>query len=638
EHESDEEDTNAEEQEFDEFLNDHGEKNESHERDDEFSDDTIIADFDKSSDDMDHVDFDKPSESDKDDAQDSTHKNKRSLKEDVAEHKKQLDLLKEKDSEFYKYLQENDSELLNFDITDDSGSEDEDNEGNDTLKEAGLDDDTGTPTLTVEMITQWQESVVKTNSLKSLQRLLLAFRAAAHINDDDDEKPFAFKITDPTVFNNLIVVCLKSVTEVFDHHLKVKNQEVSKKNLLCTRRKWKTVEPLVKSYLSNLLYMLKQVTEDNMIYFIVKESEKAIPYYACNPKLAKHYLKQLLEIWGTAEDKTRIIAFLNIRKLASTAPPPFIDFCLKGIYTTFVRYCKDTTTFTIPSINLMSNCAVEIYGIDLKSSYQSAFGYIRQLAIHLRNSSNNKNEETFNAVYNWQYVHCIEYWSKVLAAYCDQQRVEVTGENSLRELIYPLVQVTTGVMRLNPAAQYFPFQFHCIRSLIHLIQKTGTFIPLAPYLFDVLHSSEVRRKPKPSTLKPLDFTSIIKAPKSYLHTRIYQDGICEELLELLFEYYSCFCLSIAFPELVIPPIIQIKRHIKNSKNLKINKQLQQLVEKLEQNSKYIEQHRSQTEISPNNHAQVKSFLRNVDPGETPLGAYVISSRKLREQRKKLLDL
>ncbi|CAG8450512.1 16190_t:CDS:10 [Acaulospora colombiana] len=584
----------GEEQDFEEFLNGQGEENESRETD-ESLDEFNLSDLAKSSE-----------EETSDDESDNkpTHKNKRSLDEEVAEHKKQLDSLKEKDSEFYKYLQENDSELLDFDVSDDSNDENEDGDDDSeegekkekmklddsdeeetmALKEAGLEDDIGTPTLTAEMITKWQESITESRSLKSLKQLLLAFRAAAHINDDEDEKTHTFRITDPAVFNNLVVVCLKYVTGVFDHRLNVKNQETPK---------------------SNLLYMLKQVTEDDMIYFIVKESEKAIPYYACYQKLASHYLKQLLDIWGTAEDKTRIIAFLNIRRLASTVPPPFIDLCLKGIYTTFVRYCKDTTAFTIPSINLMRNCAVEIYGIDLKSSYQSAFGYIRQLAIHLRNSNHNKSEATFNAVYNWQYVHCIEYWSKVLATYCNQYRISVSGENSLKELIYPFVQVTTGVIRLIPTAQYFPLQFH------------------------------LRRKPKPSTLKPLDFASIIKAPKSYLHTRVYQDGICEELVELLFEYYSCFCLSIAFPELVIPPIVQIKRHIKNSKNLKLNKQLQQLVEKLEQNSKYIEQHRSQIDFSPNDFAQTKAFLRDVDPCTTPLYAYVMSSRKLKEQRKKL---
>ena len=53
---------------------------------------------------------------------------------------------------------------------------------------------------------------------------------------------------------------------------------------------------------------------------------------------------------------------------------------------TFVRNCQTTTTHTLPGINLMRNCGVQVFGIDLNASYQTAFGYIRQLAIHLRNS------------------------------------------------------------------------------------------------------------------------------------------------------------------------------------------------------------------------------------------------------------
>ncbi|CAG8613213.1 8452_t:CDS:10, partial [Scutellospora calospora] len=515
---------------------------------------------------------------------------------EVSKHKMQLESLKEKDPEFYQYLQENDIALLNFDISDDDCSDINENSDNEEiiwdesknssenmqvdnfdngLREAELDDiGDSIPTLTTSMVKKLQVAITQSHSLRSLQKLLLAFRAAAHINDSE-EKHYSYKISDSAVFNNLVVICLKYTTGVFDHHLNRQNQNLTSKKLLCTHRKWKTLEPLIKSFLSSVLYMLEQVTENDMIYFIVRESEKAVPYYACLPKLSKHYLKQLLDIWGTAEDKTRIAAFFNIRQLASIAPSPFIDLCLKGIYTTFIQYCKETTVFTIPSINLMSNCAVEIYGIDLKSSYQSAFNYIRQLAIHLRNSINNKSEETFNAVYNWQYLHCIEYWSKVLANYCDQTRESTNNNCSLQELIYPLVQVCTG-----------------------------TFIPLAPYLFDILHSSEIHRKPKLATLKPLDFSSTLKTPKIYLHTKVYQDGICEELIELLFEYYSCYSLSIAFPELAIPAIIQIKRHIKNSKNAKFNRQLQQFVEKLEQNTRFIEQQRSQIDFSPNNRAEV----------------------------------
>ncbi|KAG9297632.1 hypothetical protein G9A89_011147 [Geosiphon pyriformis] len=566
-----------------------------------------------------------------------------------SQHKEQLQALKEKDPKFYKYLQENDAELLDFDVSDDGldddddyGSQDEyddlENETLGSLEQGSVEahkKETSQLLLTKEMVSTWQKSIIEKHSLRSLRRLLLAFRAGAHIDEDEDGVPYAYKITSPAVFNNLIVVCLKYVTDVFDHYLNYAEED-SKKKLPSANTKWKSIEPLVKSYLISLLHMLRNLSEDDMIYFVVKESEKSVPYYLCFPRLSRDYLKALLGLWASAQDKVRIISFLNIRKLGSTGSSHFIDTCLKGIYTTFVRYCKSTTVYTIPSINLMSNCGVEIYGLNFKASYQSGFVYIRQLAIHLRNSMLVKSKESYQAVYNWQFIHCLEFWSQVLATYCDQKYLAENGECQLQALIYPLVQVCLGVIRLIPTAQHFPLHFHCLRAMIRIIQKTGTFIPLAPHIFDILDSAEIHRKPKPSTLKSLDFTLNLKAPKNYLGTRIYQDGICEELVDIMLEYYGSFCLSIAFPELAIPAIVQLKRHIKKSKNSKFNKQLHHLVEKFEQNSKYIEQHRAQIEFAPNDRAKVETFMQNTDPDNTPLGSYVSAVRTLKIQRLRIL--
>ena len=59
---------------------------------------------------------------------------------------------------------------------------------------------------------------------------------------------------------------------------------------------------------------------------------------------------------------------------------------LQNTYLTLVRSCKSTSVHTLPSINLMKNSASELFCMDHSAAYQHAFGYIRQLAIHLRNS------------------------------------------------------------------------------------------------------------------------------------------------------------------------------------------------------------------------------------------------------------
>jgi nucleolar complex protein 2 len=131
-----------------------------------------------------------------------------------------------------------------------------------------------------------------------------------------------------------------------------------------------------------------------------------------------------------------------------------------------VRSCKSTTAHTLPSINLLKNSATEVFCIDHSLAYQHAFGYIRQLAIHLRESMKAKTkvrptprffhsarsgthmihpQEAYKQVYNWQFVHCIDFWTIVLARACGG---EVMGQESeLKSLIYPLVQVSLGAIR-----------------------------------------------------------------------------------------------------------------------------------------------------------------------------------------------
>ncbi|KAK3065270.1 Nucleolar Complex 2 protein, partial [Teratosphaeriaceae sp. CCFEE 6253] len=238
----------------------------------------------------------------------------------------------------------------------------------------------------------------------------------------------------------------------------------------------------------------------------------------------------------------------------------------------------------------MKNSAAELWGLCAAGgdgvAYTTAFTFLRQLAVHLRASITQNGNDSYKTVYNWQYTHSLDFWSRVLALYARD------AASALRPLIYPLVQVTLGALRLIPTATYFPLRFQLIRSLLRISGATATYIPLAPALYEVLASAEMRKAPKPATLKPLDFAVAVRAPKAYLRTRVYQDGVGEQVVELLGEFLGLWGTSVAFPELSLPVIVLLKRWLKEvnsrvggkgNKNAKVNAAVQVLVQRVEAN-------------------------------------------------------
>lgn len=149
----------------------------------------------------------------------------------------------------------------------------------------------GVPLVTKEMVATWQTALVEKHSLRSLRRLLLAFRAGAHLHDAEDDRTYAYKINSPIVFNKLVVTCLKHVIPTFDHHLPTQTTGSGKPKPVNSGSKYTTLQPLIKSFLQNTLFLLKELTDQDMIYFVVRESEKAIRYLVGFPKIAKDLLK-----------------------------------------------------------------------------------------------------------------------------------------------------------------------------------------------------------------------------------------------------------------------------------------------------------------------------------------------------------
>lgn len=170
------------------------------------------------------------------------------------------------------------------------------------------------------------------------------------------------------------------------------------------------------------------------------------------------------------------------------------------------------------------------------------------------------------------------------------------------------------------------------------MQRTGTYIPLSASLFEVLDSPDLtRRTSKPSTLKPLDWDYFLKCPTAYQKTRVYADGLADEVVYLLTEYYASLSLSIGFPELALPAIVNLKRHAKKTGQAKLGNQVKVLVEKLESNAKWIEARRETIEFGPGKRDRVDRFLAGEERDKTPLGGFLRVQRKIREQKRATLE-
>jgi len=582
--------------------------------------------------------------------------------------KKTMDDLAEKDPEFYKFLKENDPEALDFDDNADLAEVDELSQGEESSaeeeqeeqpkkkrkkakdveaedgEEAGQSNE-----LTRKQVAAWKKAMAENHSLRAARQVVLAFRCAAHLNEDEEEsgRPPRWAINDPQVFNDVLILALKEIPVAMGHHLPAKESSSGKVYVQTEGKKFKTLSLLLKTYTSSIMHLLRTLSDDGTLKLTLSAITPVLPYLLSFKKLVKALAKSVVNFWAqpSSSESTKITAFLVLRRLVVIGDKGIRETVLKAVYQGLIQGCRVTNANTIQGINLMKNSAAELWGIDPTIGYTTAFTFIRQLAIHLRNSIVNNKNDSFRIVYNWQYTHSLDFWSCVLAEHCSPLKEAETGkESQLRPLIYPLVQVTLGALRLIPTAIYFPLRFHLIRSLLRTSRATGTYIPLASALLEVLNSAEMKKPPKPSTLKAFDFSIAYKAPKSYLRTRVYQDGVGDQIVELLGEYFLLWSTSIAFPELALPVIIQLKRWLKaarskttGNKNQKLVASLVLLVQKLEANAKFIEEKRSKVDFAPRDRTQVDNFLKDFDVGKTPLGAYVVGQRKARAERAKMLE-
>ena len=174
------------------------------------------------------------------------------------------------------------------------------------------------------------------------------------------------------------------------------------------------------------------------------------------------------------------------------------------------------------------------------------------------------------------------------------------------------------LQRLIPNPRSYPFHFQLIRSLLHLTHHTRCYVPLAPCLLlpltSILSSS---LKPKASTLRPLDFETTIRAPQQYLKTRLFNENVVEEATFLLAEYLNSPTVlgSIAFPEVIIPIVLTMRKAIKGGKSQSWKSKevgiVKGLVERIEETAEWSEQRRKGVSFTQKGLDEVEEWERDI---------------------------
>ncbi|KAL9925747.1 nucleolar complex protein 2 homolog [Glossina fuscipes] len=605
------------------------------------------------------------------------------LKKNVKENKKSktrkhLEGLKDIDPEFYEFLKKNDKKLLEFNLWDSDDDEEiavEENKkrpkGKDGKKppkkcndseedsesasdnvdadeeelhtpnhqlevasdESDFEDDKDVTAaedsqkVTLNILRQWQREMENdTVSVHTIRKTVQAFSSAlCSISGDGDEAkaPKVFKVVGAAAFNGVVQLCVLHLQPALLRFLGISSGTALPLHKL---KKWAKIRSCLRVYLSDLIRLVEQVSSPHILMVLLKHLHQMAAMVTPFSALTKTILKRLIVLWSAGDEAVRVLSFLCILKITRNQQGSMLNHVLKAMYFSYVRNSKFVSPNTLPAINFMRRSLVEMFALDLNVSYQHVFLYVRQLAIHLRNAVILKKKDSFQSVYNWQYVNSLHLWADLLST--------TANKPQLQPLVYPLVTITIGAVRLIPTAQYFPLRFHCLQVLISLSKGTNTFIPVLPLILEVLRSNTFNGKHTSVSMKPLQFTCVLRLNKKQLTENGFRDEVVEQVCALSLEYLAFESSSLAFSDLVVPAVVALKGYLKVCRNPNYSRKVKQLLDKIQENAKFVEQERAKITFSLKDLSQVQMWETKIRNKGTPLDIYYNSWVKTHETKKR----
>ena len=529
-------------------------------------------------------------------------------------HRATLEALKQKDPEFYRYLEQTDKNLLGFDAADGDQDEGDGEEG--AAPAEGAEAAAGAKVTQVDAkeLRKWCDAAQK-GSLGALRRILTAYRAACHLGDDkgDGAASAHMLLTSSGAYNSTMIFALTQADRCFREALGLKKGQELDAAKLAKLPRWKKTEPLIRSYVGNTAAAMNGITDGNALAFLLRRIRASADLMAPFPRLAKKVLKAALKHFGAGVgdeelDRTvRIQAALLVRVLASYVEE-LSEEALKGFVKAYLASARQGTAFARPSLRLMADCVVEVLAVDLTTAYQQCFAGLRSIAMQLRDALSMSKQGGYLQIYCWQTINALDFWERVVATYG-----RAPGD-ALHPLVYPLSQLLLGTARLVPTPRYFPLRFHVVQTLNRLAAASGVLIPVAPVVTETLQFAGLSQRPTGGAGKVDQgaVAGILKVSKAALKTTSFQEQCVTRATQLLAEHFGEWATHISFPELAHPTVLQLKRFLKASPVEKFRRQVKQLAEAMQANSDLVLRRRQNVSFSPKDLEEVDRWSRDAE--------------------------
>ncbi|XP_057798972.1 protein REBELOTE [Salvia miltiorrhiza] len=517
------------------------------------------------------------------------------IQSDLGALKKKLDRLRKKDPGFNYFLESFNSSaetIQNEDSCSDEGdSSDQEERGEDDLakdKEKFLSN---------QVIVTWCRMVKEDNSQLAFISLLNAYRAACHYGVES----VGHRIDSSETFCNILIFTLSNADDVFRGILQISSLNSKKETVqkLQKNSKWKDMKPLVKSFVRSTLFLLDQVTDSEILTFAMTRIRASLIFFVAFPSLVQRLLKATVHLWATGGRVLSSASFLVIRDVAAMFGSDHFDTCLSKTSISFLSRSRVTEITDIEHMHFLRDCIVELCCLDVQKSSVKAVASLSQCAKIFSLAIQTKKKEAVRKICSWEYVSCVDLWVRFLSANI--------RDYDLQSLFFTTIQLINGVAHMFPGPRYLPLRLKSIEWLNCLSSSSGSFIPVASLVLDILEYKVVREGRKAQNA--FNIATVLKLPKHYLKSKGFQDECFQSAVKQLAFHFSQWSYHISFPDLATIPLIRLKRILEITTVESLRRIVKRLIDQVEQNVDFVQKKREDAPFSPLDHQSADSFLQ-----------------------------